>query len=127
MARKLPPRTSKEQFSLTSTCLVRASDLPGIRPAEPVVGLFVLPAVLDRLAKDAVFVAQTVAHGGKLHRGHRVEETGRQAPEPAVAQAGIRLLLQAVPSQSRFFCLTACLATAIEQEVRHIVGQASGR
>ena len=74
--------------------LVRAGDLPGVRAAEPVVRLLVLPAVLDRLPEDAVFVAQAVAHGRQLQRGHRVEEAGRQAAEPAVAQAGVGLLLE---------------------------------
>src|SRR6266550_4755521 len=36
--------------------VVRASDLPGVRAAEPVVRLFVLPAVLDGLAEHAVLV-----------------------------------------------------------------------
>ena len=102
--------------------LVRASDLPGIRPAEPVVGLLVLPAVLNRLTKDAVFVPQTVAHGGKLHRGHRVEETGGQAPEPAVAKARIRFRFkQAEPIE--VLLLDPLLGDGIEQEVCHIVGQ----
>ena len=74
--------------------LVAADDLPRVRAAEPVVRLFVLPAVLDGLAEHAVFVPQTVTHGRKLHRGHRVEEASRQAAEPAVAQAGIGFLLQ---------------------------------
>ena len=76
--------------------LVRAGDLPRVRAAQPVVGLLVLPAVLDRLPEDAVLVAQTVAHGGKLHRRHRVEEAGGQAPEPAVAQAGVGLLFKQI-------------------------------
>ena len=74
--------------------LVRPRDLPRVRAAQPVVRLLVLPAVLDRLAEDAVLVAQPVAHGRELQRRHRVEEAGRQPPEPAVAQAGVGLLLE---------------------------------
>ena len=85
-----------------------------------------LPAVLDRLAEDAVFVAQTVAHGGKLHRGHRVEEAGGQAPEPAVAQAGVGFCFeQAEPIE--VLLLDGLPGDGVEQEVRDIVGQASGR
>ena len=94
IARKLPPRTSNEQFSLTSTFSCGRANLPRIRPAEPVVRLFLLPAVPDGLFEDAVFVAQAVAHGRELHRGHRVEEARRQAPEPAIAQPGVGFLLE---------------------------------
>ena len=40
-AQASPPRTSKEQPSLISTCLVRPRDLPRIGPAQPVVRLLV--------------------------------------------------------------------------------------
>ena len=46
------------------------------------------------LFEHAVFVAQAVAHRGKLHRGHRIQEAGRQPAEPAVAQAGVGLLFE---------------------------------
>ena len=102
--------------------LVRPSDLPGVRAAEPVVRLFVLPAVLDGLAEHAVFVTQPVAHGRELHRGHRVEEAGRQAPEPAVAQARVGLLFeQAEPIE--VLLLDGLPGERIEQEVRDVVGQ----
>ena len=74
--------------------LARTRDLPGILPAQPVVRLLVLPAVPDRLPEDAVLVAQPVAHGRDLQRRQRVEETGGQATEPAVAEAGVRFLLE---------------------------------
>ena len=88
------PCISNGAVELDLHLLVRAGDLPGVGPAEPVVRLLALPAVLDRLAEDAVLVAQPVAHGRDLHRRQRVEEAGGQAPEPAVAEAGVRLLLE---------------------------------
>ena len=90
----VPPRISNEQFSLTSTFSSGRATSHGIGAAQPVVRLLVLPAVLDGLPEDAVLVAQPVAHGRELHRGHRVEEARGQAPEPAVAQAGVGLLLE---------------------------------
>src|SRR4029079_12005961 len=54
--------------------LLRAGDLPRVLAPEPVVRLLPLPTVLNELFEDAVFVSQTVAHGGELHRGHRLEE-----------------------------------------------------
>ena len=65
-ARKVPPCSSKEQFSLISTSLLWTNDLPRIRLPQPVIRLLVLPAVLDKLLKNAVFVSQAVAHGWKL-------------------------------------------------------------
>jgi hypothetical protein len=67
---------------------------PGILPTEPVVWLFVLPAVLDRLSEDAVFVTQPITHGRQLHGRHRVEKTSRKAPEPAVSEAGVGFLFE---------------------------------
>ena len=74
--------------------LVGARHLPGVRAAQPVVRLLLLPAVLDGLPEDAVLVAQPVAHGRELHGGHRVEEAGGQAPQPAVAQARVGFLFE---------------------------------
>src|SRR5262249_33283159 len=89
---------------------------------EPVVRLFALPAVLDSLTEDAVFVPQTVADGGKLHRGHRVEEAGREAPEASVAQARVGFLFeQAEPIEA--LLLDGLLRGRIEEEVRDVVGQ----
>src|SRR5207247_1692249 len=42
--------------------LVGTSDLPGILPTQPVVRLFLLPAVLDGLLEHPVFVTQPIAH-----------------------------------------------------------------
>ena len=92
--RKLPPRSSNEQFSLTSTCSCGRATSHGSGRRSQLSGLLVLPAVLDGLSEDAVFVAQPVAHGRELHRRHRIEEARRQAPEPAVAQARVGLLLE---------------------------------
>ena len=73
---------------------LRAGDLPGVGLAQPVVRLFVLPAVADGLLEDAVFVPQAVTHRRQLHRRHRVEEAGRQPAEAAIAEAGVRFLLE---------------------------------
>ena len=121
-----PSRIAKEQPSGTSTVLVRARDLPRILPAQPVVGPLVLPAVLDRLREDAVLVAEPVAHRGQLQGGHRVEEAGRQAPEPAVAEPGVRLLLeQREPVEP--LLLGNAGDVRVEQQVRRRCWRASAR
>ena len=102
--------------------LVADEQLPRVLPAQPVVRLFALPAVLIDLPEDAVFVAQPVAHGRQLHRRHRVEEARRQPAEPAVAQAGVGLLLdQAEPVE--VLLLGSSLHEGIEQQIGHVVGQ----
>ena len=102
--------------------LVRTRHLPRVLATQPVVGLFALPAVLDRLPEHAVFVTQPVAHGGELHRRHRVEKAGGQASEPAIAQPGIGFLFEQgepieVVAGGNF------LDEGIEQKVGDIVGQ----
>ncbi len=62
----------------------------------PVVRRFLLLPALERLAEQPVLVVQPIAGRRLPHRRHRVEETGRQAPQPAVAQRRIDLLLQQV-------------------------------
>ncbi len=69
----------------------RPDDFPGIGLSQPVVGMFDLEAVLDRLPEDAVLVAQAIAHRRNLQRGQRIDEAGRQPAQAAVAQAGVRL------------------------------------
>src|SRR4051812_6778865 len=62
--------------------------------AQPVVGLLALPAVLDRLLENSVFVAQPVPHRRKLHCRHRIEKAGGKTAEPAIAKPCIGLLLE---------------------------------
>ena len=102
--------------------LVRARDFPGVRPAQPVVRLFALPAVLDGLPEDAVLVAQPVAHGRELHRCHGFNEARCQASQPSVTQARVGLLFdQLEPIEILLRC--RLLHKGVEQQVRDIVGQ----
>ncbi len=72
---------------------VVALDLPREAVLEPGVGLFHLPALFEALAEHPVVVAQTVAVGRVIEGGERIEEAGREAAEAAVAEPGVRLLL----------------------------------
>ena len=67
----------------------RPFQLPGVGVAQPVVGFFNLVAVFNVLAEHAVFVAQAIAEDGQLQGGAAVQETGSQAAQATVAQAGI--------------------------------------
>jgi len=102
--------------------LVGASDLPGILPTQPVVRLFLLPAVLDGLLEHPVFVTQPIAHRRQLHRRHRVEKASRQPPQPAVPEAGVGFLFdQAEPIE--VLLRGGSLDEGIKQQVCDIVGQ----
>src|SRR5437899_1502740 len=72
----------------------RSGYFPGIGPNQPVVRVFDLEAFLDRLPENAVFVTQAIAHRRDPERGERIDEAGRQAPEPAIAQTGIGFLFE---------------------------------
>ena len=69
-------------------------DLPDVAAGQPVVGHLDLIAVHQLLAEQAEFIADGAAHGGQLQRGQGIQEAGGEAAQAAVAQAGLRLLLE---------------------------------
>jgi hypothetical protein len=70
-----------------------ARDLPRVREREPVVGHLDLSAVADNLLEDPVVVADAVAPRRQVQRRHAVEEAGSQAPEAAIPERRVLLLL----------------------------------
>ena len=74
---------------------LEAPDLPRVAGAQPAVGALDLPAVADVLVEDAELVAQAVADRGDVERGERVHVARGEAPEAAVAEAGLLLVLDA--------------------------------
>ena len=73
------------------SCL-RVRELPWATERQPGVRLLHLAAVDERLAEDAVFVADAVADTGDTHRREGVDEAGGEPSEAAVAQSGLDLL-----------------------------------
>src|SRR5450432_3530824 len=69
----------------------RPLEFPGVAEAEPFVGIFVLPALRDDLAKQAEIVADTVADGGNGERRHAFHEARREPTQTAIAERGIGL------------------------------------
>ena len=92
--RSRPRATSNRQPSGTSTVSFGRATSHGSGRLQPVVGLFDLGAVADLLAEDPVIVAEAVSDGRDGHRGHGFDEARREPAEPAVAEAGVRLLLE---------------------------------
>ena len=73
--------------------LVRVAFEPDLAAGQPVVGLFLLPAVHDFLFEDAVLVQDGIAGARDAGGGHAVQIAGGQAAEAAVAKARVRLFL----------------------------------
>src|SRR5262245_2952125 len=63
---------------------LRPPYLPGISVAQPLVGDFRLPAVVDLLIENAELIANAVADGGNAECGHRFEIACRQTAESAI-------------------------------------------
>ena len=59
---------------------------------QPFLGLLDLVAVFDVLLENPEIVAQSIADGGKVQGGDRIQKTCREPPEPAIAEARIDLV-----------------------------------
>ena len=70
---------------------LRPLEFPGVAEAEPLVGIFLLPALRDDLAEQAEIVADAVADRGNGQRRHAFHEAGGEPPEAAIAERRIRL------------------------------------
>ncbi len=68
-----------------------ALELPGVAEIQPGLGLFVLPAIDDRLAEQAMVITDAVAMGHHAKGGHAFHEAGREPPEAAIAERRVRL------------------------------------
>ncbi len=68
-----------------------AFEFPGVAMREPAFRQFHLPAVGKLLTEEAVDITDAVAIGRHFDRCHAFHETGREAPEAAVAESSIRL------------------------------------
>jgi len=71
----------------------RAHDLPRIAKADPTVGMLDLVAVDELLLEEAKLVVDAVAERRIVEGRQRIEETGGEPPEAAVAQAHVELRL----------------------------------
>jgi hypothetical protein len=65
-------------------------EFPRETVSGPGVGLFHLPAILESLLEDAELVTDAVADGRDVESGERIEETGRQAAQAAIAETRAR-------------------------------------
>ena len=71
----------------------RARELPRVAESQPILGIFVLPAIFDGLAEQAVVVADAVAVGCDLQCRHALHEAGCEASEAAIAEGRVGLHL----------------------------------
>ena len=70
---------------------LRALELPGVAETEPLVRIFLLPALGDDLTEQTEIVTDAVADGGNRKRRHAFHETRRQSSQTAIAECRIRL------------------------------------
>ena len=66
-------------------------ELPRVAERQPVLGIFLLPAVLDHLAEQPVVVADAVAVSGYAEARHAFHEAGGEAAETAIAERRVGL------------------------------------
>jgi hypothetical protein len=69
-------------------------DQPGRGLAPPTVGTFDLVALANFLAKQTKFVVDPVGISGHVEGCQRIQETGGEPPQAAVAQRRVRLLIE---------------------------------
>ena len=70
---------------------LRPRELPRVAERQPVLRIFLLPAVLDDLAKQSVVIADAVAVGGDAEARHALHEAGREPSKTAVAERSVGL------------------------------------
>src|SRR5258706_767961 len=70
---------------------LRRLEFPGVAETQPLIGIFLLPALRDDLAEQAEIVTDAVADRGNGERRHALHEAGRQPSEAAIAERCIRL------------------------------------
>ena len=74
----------------------RPLEFPGVAEAQPDVGIFLLPALIDDLAEQPEIVADAVADRGDRQGRHALHEAGGEPPEAAIAERRVRLALPQV-------------------------------
>ena len=74
----------------------RPLKFPGVAKAQPDVGIFLLPALIDDLAEQSEIVADAVADRGNRQSRHAFHEAGGEPPEAAIAERGVMLALPEV-------------------------------
>jgi hypothetical protein len=67
-------------------------------------------------------IAEAITHRRNFHRSHRIEKTGGQTPEAAIAQARVGFLLQQIVPIELLF-LNELFGDVVKQKVRDIVSQ----
>ncbi len=83
--------------------ILHVRHFPDVAVLQPVIRQFHLLAAGQFLAEEAILIADGAAHGRQIQRRQRIHKAGGQPPQPAVAQAGLRLLIDDVlPGQAQF-------------------------
>src|SRR5271170_3841798 len=69
---------------------LRPLEFPGVAEAQPLVRVFLLPAIVDDLAEQAKIITYAVTDRRDAERRHAFHEAGREPPEAAIAERRVR-------------------------------------
>ena len=94
--------------------LLQLGQQPCVAQLHPVVRQLHLLSLHDLLLEDAQLIADGVAGGGDVQRGHAVQIAGGQTAQTAVAQAGVRLDLKNIGG------LEAQLVNGVGQRIQQL-------
>src|SRR6185312_4657000 len=72
---------------------LRAGKLPRVADRQPILRIFLLPAVAHHLAEQPEIVADAVAAGGNAEARHALHQTGGEPAETAIAERRVGLRL----------------------------------
>ena len=70
---------------------LRPREFPRVAVGQPILGIFLLPSILDDLTKQPVVIADAVTAGWNSKTCHALHEAGREPAEAAIAEGSIRL------------------------------------
>src|SRR5262249_54812496 len=97
-------------------------DFPRVWLTQPVIWLFDLVPIADRLAEHAVVVAEAVSHRRILKRRERIDKARREPSESAIAQPRIGLFLENL-RQIPTLALQGALDNWLRRQVDDVVVQ----
>src|ERR1700722_5640707 len=70
---------------------LRPLEFPGVAETQPLVRIFLLPAIVDDLAEQTEIVADAVSDRGDAERRHTFHEARGKPAEAAIAERRVRL------------------------------------
>src|SRR5690348_13574266 len=87
---------------------------------EPVVRALLLPAVLNQLFENPIFISKAIARDRELQRRSGFEEASSKPAQTPIAEPGIRLLFENVDPIDVLLS-SGTFQHCVEQQIRDII------